>query len=966
MTELAALGNLLPLLAFLVSAGLAVFARFRKWEVAEPQKEPERAEPPQAAREATFRGRVGRFVSQNRWGLILAAALAFILLFAILFAPTRLTGEIPRDPNQPGRPFFSLHWTRTYLRDHAEDIAAATGLVTGLLCLAPIFIAVKRRSRLHAEIALLLASIGLAILAQWTAAKEDIRIAGAWLYVASAFGIFYWTWLARHRLASDLEPAPAPRGAELALIVSLLALTAFARFYALEAVPYGVEGDEAKWTSEAVNLALVGKPDSSAEYHRDALPVSFYLQTPFHRLFGAGQLSARMTVAFLSVLASLVFYWLMRQMAPIPLAALATFLLAVSIFDISASRLANVESFVKIGAVAPLAALAYALTGKPWQAYALAGLALALAALTYDTLWPMIGVCLILFLAEIRKQEIPVREKAKNFAALFLPTALALPVLIPYFASRVNYYQIEKKGWDADAAANLWEHFKNVLAAWFVALRPDFLYNRSGPLVNAALLPWLAVGFAAALVLVRARSARWLLVWTLLVLFPVPILANSPLGRVFYPALPAVYALIALGLFLFWKEIGRVVSAAYRPLLTAVALVPLVWLPLANFYIYFNEVSEPGDRQMRREIGDLIAESAAPDTLILLAVVPGADEPLNNEIQMMDMSLLARLTPEQAKDGYRQVAIEEVLPSITGEYAGWKNLIVVLDKNSPGARAERDALRAGLQSCFPLGRLIEGNYFERYVLDEAARAASECTPVRLNLSVLQSPELYWKLTPGRANFVTLHCAGQVRDYVWLEAERLSLGAGWEIEINFVTDWSGKGFLEDNYGSQIVGYNMESSFDGPELFVWLRTYKRVTDNSPAYLTVNGATYPFAATPEASLNQWIWERLGPFPNTGTILQVAISRPYEEDPGKFMALFIDSLIVTDDASLSPTDQLTAQAPPLGFMLPGGESAGSIIPDLPPGQYTCYLELQSTQPLVDAFGRTPVYSNEVEFRVP
>ena len=51
-------------------------------------------------------------------------------------------------------------------------------------------------------------------------------------------------------------------------------------------------------------------------------------------------------------------------------------------------------------------------------------LALALAALTYDTLWPMIGVCLVLFLVEIRKQEIPLREKVKNFTGLFAPAAL--------------------------------------------------------------------------------------------------------------------------------------------------------------------------------------------------------------------------------------------------------------------------------------------------------------------------------------------------------------------------------------------------------------------------------------------------------------------------------------------------------------------------------------------------------------
>jgi 4-amino-4-deoxy-L-arabinose transferase-like glycosyltransferase len=959
--------NLLPLFVFLVSAGLAVFARFRGWAVAVPENQPAIEEQPSPKEEPLpIRERLKRFIRQNRWGLILTGALVSVFLFTILFAPPRLTGKIPPEPNVPGRPFYSLHWGRTFLRDHTDEVSAWTNILSSLLCLAVAAIAIRRRSRLHAEIALLLASLSIAILAQWTLGKAEIQTAGAALYIVALFGFLYWGWLARARLARDLEPAPAKRGVELALIFSLLALTAFARFYVLASVPYGIEGDEAKWTSEAVNLDIAGKPDISGEYHRDALPVSFYLQAPFHRLFGASQLSARIAVAFLSVLASLVFYWLMRQMAPFPLAALATFLLAVSIFDISASRLANVESFVKIGAVLPLALLAFALKGKPWQAYTLAGLALALAALTYDTLWPIGGICLIHILIELRKQQIPYQEKVKAFAALFVPAALAMPVLIPYFVSRVSYYELSKKGWDANSLKTLWEQFVNVLQSWFVALRPDFLYNRPGPLLNAALLPWLAAGFAAAIILVRVRSARWMLVWVALILFPVPILANSPMGRVYYPALPAVYGLIAFGLFLFWKEIQRIISVAYRPLLTAVALIPLVWLPLSNFYIYFNEVSEPEDRQMRREIGDLMAESAAPDTLILLAVVPGANEPLNNEIQIMDLSVLNHLTPKQAVNSYRPVALEDVLPFISAQFADWKNLVIVLDKRSPERHEDRLALTEGLKSCYPQGTLIQGYFFDRYVLTESARRTSDCTPVKFTLSVQQPPEMQWELSSGKATFINLQCDRQARNYQWLEAEQFSLSPGWQNEINFASGWTGTGFLTDGYGSQLLSYDMESTFDKPEIYVWVRSFKRVVDNSPVYLTVNGVTLPYANTTEEFLNQWNWERVGPFPNSGSIVRITIARPYNENVQHFMAIFTDAFIVTDDPFLAPTSGLTETLPPQGFMIASSATSGLITPNLPPGQYSCHLELRSTQNLVDAFGRQPVISNEVEFRVP
>lgn len=950
-------GSLLPLIVFLVSAGLAVVARARGWKSEEPsaalEQSPARAGEPRP------------FLERHRWRIILAAALAAILLFAVIFAPPRLGGEIPPDPNQPGRPFYSLHWSRVFLRDNFGAVAGWSNLAAGLLCFIPITLAIKHRSRLHAEAALLLGSLGLAMLAQWTLADQEIKGIGALLYMVAGLGYAYWAWMARGRLAQDLSTEGVSKSAawELPVVLILLAVTAFGRFYALESVPYGIEGDEAKWTSEAVNLGILGESDTNGEYHRDALPVSFYLQTPFHRLFGASLLSARMSVAFLSVVASLLFYWLLRELAPIPVAGLATYLLSISIFDISASRLANVESFVKLWGILPLALLAFALKNKPWQAFALGGMTLALAILTYDTLWPMVGVCLVLALIELRK--LPTPEKMKSLAALFGPSLLTLPVLIPYFNSRVSYYELGKKGWESGVPAKLGENFINILDSWFVILRPDFLFNRAGPLLNAALLPWLALGLVAGLFLLRAKSARWLLVWAGLVILPVPILTSSPLGRVYYPALPAIYGLTAIGLFLFWKELGRVLSPALRPVLIAVALIPLVWLPLFNYFIYFNEVSEPKDRQMRREISEIAATVTDEDTLLLLAVVPGADEPLNNEYQMIELFLLENLGSAQVKQAYQRVGLDEVMPAITGRYAEWKKLVIVLDKESPGMAEERAALTEGLVSCFPLGQLVEGRHFDRFILDETARKEPTCIPVQLSLSTEYSSRMRWELSAGSATSLSLWCERQKMNYHRLEAEEIPLGPGWQIQINFAPGWSGSGFLMDNHGSQFLSHELPALFSGNELYVWVRTYKRTSDHSPVYLTINGVTLPFADTAQSLLNQWIWERVGPFPNDGSI-RITIARPYNESLHSFMAIFLDSLILSDEASLSPEASLTEPMPPQYFSVQTGARLGVFLPELPSGAYSCFAQVDSAQNLVDALGHQPVTSNTVEINIP
>jgi hypothetical protein len=950
-------GDLFPLIVFLFSAGLTVFARIRGW------KTPEFTGKEEEPHTSSTNKREGSFLVRHYWGIILFAAITAVLLFAILFAPPRLTGEIPPNPNQPGRPFYSLHWVRDFLRDNFDSIESWSNFLASLFCLVPIGIAIKQRSRSRTENSLLLSSLTLAMLAQWTLAKNEINEIGVVIYIISILGFAYWAWLAHRRLSLDLKTSSTKPAWEIPVILAILVLTSFARFYSLGAVPYGIEGDEAKWTSEAVNLSILGQPDTSGEYHRDALPVSFYLQTPFHRFFGASLLSARVTVAFLSVLASLIFYWLLRQIAPTPIAALGTYLLAVSIFDISASRLANVESFVKLWAVLPLALLALAIRKRAWQVFTLAGLSLALAALTYDTLLPIIGVCLILALIDL--WGIPAKEKLKSLAALLAPVLITLPVVIPYFVSRINYYELGKKGWDSDWLLTLGKNFVSILESWFVILRPDFLYNRAGPLLNASLLPWLVLGIVAAIFFIREKVARWLLIWVGMVILPVPLITNSPLGRVYYPALPAIYGLIAFGLFLFWKEIQRLFTSGLKPILIAVSLVPLVWLPLMNFYIYFNEVSEPDDRQMRREISGIASTVTDDETLLVLPVVLNADEPLNNEYQMIELFLMHNLTKEQAKLAYQRIALEKVMPTISSEFPEWKKLIIVLDNESPGAREQRTALTEGLIYCYPEGDLIEGYYFNQFIINDSAWRDSKCTPVELSLRAEDTSHLAWNLSSGYASFLTLLCDHQKQNYLWVEAEDISIGPGWQVQINFAPGWLGSGFIMDNYGSQFLGYEFTSRFTGQDIYVWARTYKRVSDNSPAFINVNDTTMSFVKTADNSLNEWIWERLGPFPNK-EIIRTTIARPYNENPKNFMALFLDAIIFTDNSSFSPESDLTEPMPPQIFTVTRDSSSGSIQPDLPPGIYSCRVQINSDRNLVDYFGRIPVLSNNVELTLP
>ena len=973
MTLLTILSIFLPLLLWLTSGGLLIFV-IKKWreDASRRIKSAARVSAKVASKgkgnhqiPLAVRERVWGFLSEQRWNIALGLVISGIILFAWIFAPPRLTGNIPINPGQPGRPFYNLHWIRNFLRLNYESLWTWCNIGLSLLNAGILIIAIIKRSRFSLEVALLTTSLTLAGFGQWLLNSDAPAVAGWALYLCALLGFLFWAWLVKKRLNEILENRTRfTRPVEILILTGLFLLAGYNRLYALQEVPYGIEGDEAKWTSEAVNLSIRAIPDTSGEYHRDALPVSFYLQTPLHRILGASVFSARLTVALLSILGTLGFYWLLRQIAPLSLAALGAYFLSISVFDISASRLANVESFIKVWPILTLALLAMALKRQKWQVYLLSGLALALGLLTYDTLWPILGIVIILTLLENIRQKSSGREIILYLAALLTPSLLTLPILLPYIASRVSYYGLSAKGWNSGLWLTLGRHLVSVLQSWFVSLRPDFLYNRQGPLLNALLLPWLVLGIAVAILTFQKKVSSWMLLWMGLVIFPVPVIANSPLGRVYYPALPAIYALIALGIFVFWQEINRFLGNHIRPIMNALALIPLVWLPLFNAYIYFNEVQDATDRQIRREIGEMAAQAASEQTLILLPIVPGADEPLRNEYQTLELYLLSKMSPDQIAQSYRYVNLDELLPTIAEETRREQNLAILLDRTTTAKSGTLDKLVRGLQTCFPQGVISHGLFLDRYTLSITGLKQAACIIADLNLSVKEPATLAWEVTRGTISSLQLTCEKERSEYRMIEAENMSLGAGWQHEISFAEGWSGTGFVRDNYNSTYITNNPSNNWQEP-FYTWVRYYKRVVDDYPARLSFGGRSATFADATDKQLNQWVWEQLGPFKQYNATNQLIIWRPYDGDPLKFMALFIDMFILTPDQVFTPMHNLREIMPIQKFKFTNPQSSGDLPLALEGGMYRCRAQAQSSLPLVDAFGDSPLLSNIIDFEI-
>ena len=244
-------GMIVPMVTFFISASLVLVTQFGKWadDSSAPGSSSEFSITSKTKKPAQLTlpkiDQIKLFIDRYRWELALALAAGAILLFALVWAPPRIDNKIPLNPLFPGRPFYSLHWIRNYVRNHYNLIWAGSSSLFILCSLLLIGRAIQIRSRSVAELALLVSSLNLAFTGQWTVNANKLMSVGVIFYIFAAAGFAGWAWSSKRRISADLISRPFKRSAEIWLVLGLLTLTAFGRLYALKAIPYGIEGDEA-------------------------------------------------------------------------------------------------------------------------------------------------------------------------------------------------------------------------------------------------------------------------------------------------------------------------------------------------------------------------------------------------------------------------------------------------------------------------------------------------------------------------------------------------------------------------------------------------------------------------------------------------------------------------------------------------------------------------------------------------
>ncbi|GAB4452539.1 MAG: hypothetical protein Kow00120_22650 [Anaerolineae bacterium] len=848
--------------------------------------------------------------------LAITVIVAVLVIVAVWVTPynLRFPGQGMISPYEPP-PLSALQPARAAMAALLPALPLVALIVAAIL--SPIafwwfYRAGKPREALRA--AGLITALAMAAAGQAAGQTGEYTVA-AFLYLVAALGFAGWVALSRETIAAGVTPLRAPRRLELAALALVMVLAFAARFYEFQRIPYGIEGDEAKWTAEVVGAMIDQRHVLASDWHYGGVPGSFYMQAPFHHLFKPTLLSARMAVAVYSLLATLLFYALARTLFNTPVALLATGLMSVSLVDISASRQALVEGHTKLWIIGGPALLVMALQYRRVWMFALAGAAFGLGIVTYDTYLPMLGVGGAIFVVEMlfilraEPAERAWRPWAMRWAAFLAALGVFLGRAMLYVGGRGGDYRVEDLGWASAPLDTFLLGLGRVLRVFFEQVDRDFFHDREGPLINGLLVPFVVLGVIGCLALWRQRSARVVLIWTAVTLFPVPIALLVVYPRVLYKVLPALYLLAALGIFWALRFAWSLAGRLGRPAIWAAIAACAVAYPTLNLYIYFNEVHESANDIAYREISDFLVHYAEEGRLILIPYLPFSHDMAEDAQPWLNFYMRQNFDEGTQGRFYKIVSYEDLFATMTQAFARYESVGVIIDRNAIDP-TPREAIIANLRECYVADAVWPRTYADFMLFWSGAQESAPCYSAQVTFApevtlpaypATAPPVFYWSVSNGTPRQVALQCQRQRQDLLFLEAEDFDESQYYVVREDIVEGFSGRGVISDEPGDlmPLAAKRFNLPRDGVYT-VWVRSYRIRDDGFPPYLTVGDYPEPFPFSVNPALFAWQWDRIGDFRLDGGEVYIAVTRPYEG--AKPFAVYVDVVLLTSDPNFDP----------------------------------------------------------------
>ncbi|MFZ5820908.1 MAG: glycosyltransferase family 39 protein [Chloroflexota bacterium] len=811
-------------------------------------------------------------------------------------------------------------------------------------------------------------------------------VGGILSYLVSMGGLLAWGWINRKwRNIFSRQLAFSQKAETIAL--ALLFLVMFVtRFADLSYRVYGLEADETKWTAQSWYSAILRL--DYGEFHTKHythLPVVFWVRSLFLRVFGVNFLSARIESAVGSLISVMLLYYIVRAITGSPAASLLSALLyGFSFIELNLSHQALHDTPSEPWMMASIFALFLAIQGrKAWQ-FQLTGVLLALGMLVYETFYPTPLIVLAylsgMAVYEIVKRKTAVRDWVINIGLALWPAVLIYIIYIhDYLLGEQAHHFAELAGASDQTGLGgvigfALENFGFLLQTTFSRIPwTDSLLNWDGPLVNPLLLPFVAIGLVYTFWNIRRPHYAFILLWYLLQVLPGPILLGTIWPRVLFTAAAPLMIWGALGL---WT--GLAALRAWLPKrdsrLAALVFTAVVIAILVNDYtIFSSRLIDPPERQKRRELADLTAKAAHNADLLLLPYIPYMGDSVQVETHVILMSVAgAKHKDLSAENNFQRIEFEQLLPALW-EKREIPGVAIVFDKSTDLAKEEREkALRVAL-ACYPQANLAaSGRFFDVYELSPLALTQPTCyhppapelvAPKDLDEVSAGTPPTFTWNTNGLPNAsFALTLERKREDVVWLEAEDNFIGDGWYTEAAFAEDYSGLGFLIDDWQSSPAIYDFHAPLEGP-YHIWVRYYKREDNDQRNYLSAAGQAIEFAEN-GVPRNEWTWKDVGVFHLPAGPTPISLSRVYGID-GQY-SIFIDTIVITSDPEFQPARDQGWQAAFTSGEVASNASQYSLPSALAPGEYRWTVRIFDGNRLVDSSGERGIQSPAASFLVP
>lgn len=401
------------------------------------------------------------------------------------------------------------------------------------------------------------------------------------------------------------------------ILISILFLGSFLRFFWLDKIPPSLSWDEVAIGYNAWSILATGKDEYGQSlpllfrsFDDYKLPGMVYITALSEKIFGLNEWGVRFPSAFLGILTVLVFYFLLRELFPsFPSIYhfLPTFLLAINPWHINFSRQCFETNgslfFVVLGIFFLLKAL------RRGCLLFLSSISFVLSVYFYYSARIVVPFLLLAFLAIWPNF---IRKNLKVVSGAFFLGILVFCPLLPHILSPAGFSRIDQVSVFNDpnfirtkanfakmilAYNNVWwaRIFYNRRIALFWAVFANYLKNFSPEFIFARgtdsfglLYPWELPFFFLGIFALLLQKERWrwfFLSWLVVAPLPAGLTRNQPNPLRSLLAVPIFVFVSAFGLLWFWRRLSGCSKKAFLCVLISLAIL-FFWQFLILYFDY--------------------------------------------------------------------------------------------------------------------------------------------------------------------------------------------------------------------------------------------------------------------------------------------------------------------------------------------------------------------------------------------